>query len=148
MNVKILIVDGDETSRCSLVEQLRQRGCGCVEARDLVEANHVIHAGGFDVAVINLSSLREEGLLLIRVIKHVHQDAEIIVLIEPEQIGLSIRGMRLGAFDDLMVPMDVDDLCTKIQCARSKSRENRALRDRSASGEPGFRVSGPDNVDE
>jgi len=123
MNTGILIVDADALTRGSVTKKLKQRGCTVIEARDLVQANQILRDYTIDVAVIDLVSLQKEALVVLQMLKHVQPRAEAILLTAPEHIALSIKGMKLGAFDDLMVPVDVEALLAKICAALEKIRE-------------------------
>ena len=94
-----------------------------MEAVGLAEAQKEVQNCAVDVALLDLRSLREEALVLLGVIRNIHPDAQIILLSGPEHIGLCIRGMKQGAFDDLMIPVDVELLMSRILAARKRAKE-------------------------
>ena len=122
MSVNILIIDSEFLTSRSLSQQLVQRGCSVSEADGLVQANQKIRSRRFDVALVALGSLKEEALLVIQNIKNNCPETEIIILTQQEYLSLSIQGMKLGAFDDIMVPIDVEELLSKISAAQKKNQ--------------------------
>jgi len=57
-------------------------------------------------------------------VKREQPDAEIILISSPDNISLSMQGMREGASDDITVPFDIDTLIEKVReaLARKKTR--------------------------
>lgn len=100
--------------------QLVQRGCSVSEADGLVHTSQEIRSQCFDVALVALGSLKAEALLVIQNIKNNCPETEVIILTQQENLSLSIQGMKLGAFDDIMVPIDVEELLSKIRAAQKK----------------------------
>ena len=77
------------------------------------------------MALVALSDLKEEALLLIKNIKSNWPETEVIILTGRGDLALSIQAMKLGAFDDITVPIDVEALLSKIQAAIEK-KDSRA----------------------
>ncbi|MGA8181595.1 MAG: hypothetical protein WB792_16155, partial [Desulfobacterales bacterium] len=59
----------------------------------------------------------KEGLVLIKKIKRMRPSVQIITVNSADQISLSIEGMKLGAFDDFLMPLDLDSLILRIRDA-------------------------------
>jgi len=76
------------------------------------------------VVLLDVREIKEEGLILLRKIKSRSPLTEVILLTAPGQIALSIQGMKLGAFDDLLVPVDIDVLTAKLDEAAGRKRQN------------------------
>ncbi len=113
----VLLVDRDLQGRSSLAQRLRDRGCALVEAGGLVEAQEIAAQRAVHVALVDLQSLRDEGVAVVRALRHLRPACEVIVLAQRNDIGLVIQAMRLGAFDDQIHPIDVDLLLDKIRQA-------------------------------
>ena len=125
METKILIVDSNPITRRSLTHQLIHSGCDFVEAESIAQVNQMANRYEIEVTLIALDSLRSEALLALQMIKNAHPDSEVILLTGPETLSLSIQGMRLGAFDDLMTPVEIEELLPKIRLARDKVRKKK-----------------------
>ena len=82
------------------------------EVADIFSSRVKIH-----VAIVDIQVEERKGLRWVEYIKHNHKTTEVIMLNNQEQIASSIQGMRLGAFDDIMVPFDMKLLKEKINMA-------------------------------
>jgi DNA-binding NtrC family response regulator len=65
------------------------------------------------------------GLSLLRNIKQTYPTVQVILMIPSEEhsLSLSIEGMKLGAFNDLMIPFDVQTLVKHVDAAFAKKRQ-------------------------
>lgn len=88
------------------------------EVVGIFESEKTIH-----VAVVDIQLAEKKGLRCVEFIKHNYNKTEVIILNNTDQIGLSIQGMRLGAFDDIMVPFDMETLKEKILMAYHYGKE-------------------------
>jgi DNA-binding NtrC family response regulator len=116
-NHNILLVDRDDLTRQSLARRLRQRGCHMLEADGLSETQVMETRRALDVAIVDLDSLEEEGLAVVRALRKRRPGCRIIVLVSARETSLSIQAMRLGAFDDQTHPVDVELLLSRIRRA-------------------------------
>ena len=55
-------------------------------------------------------------------VKREQPDAEIILISSPDNIALSMQGMREGASDDITVPFDIEDLIEKVREALARKK--------------------------
>jgi len=122
MNPKVLIVDRDGHNRHRLAQRLRQRGCRVALAEGLAQGEKFIRRRKADVVVLDLRSLGDEALVLLQIINRTQPAVRSILLTSPAHIPLSIAGMQLGAFDDLMAPVDVDHLLERLRAALESTR--------------------------
>ena len=67
--------------------------------------------------VINLENLKHEGLAIAGTVRALCPDLAIITLNTPATIDLSIQAMRMGVFDDLLMPLNVDQFIASIRRA-------------------------------
>ena len=63
-------------------------------------------------------------------IKREQPDAEIILISNPDNIALSMQGMREGASDDITVPFDIDTLIEKVREALARKKTGLKTRDK------------------
>lgn len=75
------------------------------------------------MVLIGLNDYGTESLSIIRCLRESSDDAAFILLTKPQDMRLSIEGMKLGAFDALPVPVDVDLLLERIYAACSGRRK-------------------------
>jgi len=76
-----------------------------------------------DVVLLSLNDLKKEGLVLIKRIKKMRLPVQIITVNSPDQISLSIEGMKLGIFDDFLMPLDLDALILRIKDASQEKKK-------------------------
>ena len=75
-----------------------------------------------DVVLLSLDDFQKESMVMIKMIKKMRPAVQIITINSGEQISLSIEGMKLGVFDDLLMPLDLDTLILRIQEAFQKKK--------------------------
>jgi DNA-binding NtrC family response regulator len=93
-----------------------------------MEARRILQEQIVDVVLIGLNDYGTESLSIIRCLRESSDDAAFILLTKLQDMRLSIEGMKLGAFDALPVPVDVDLLLERIFDAcfgRRKAPERR-----------------------
>ncbi len=137
MSGTILIVDGGAQRRRTLAERLARRGWRVLEGDSLEAASRAAHGGCVEVALLDLQSLGNVALLALQAVREGSPDAEVILLTGKSQLPLVIRGMKLGAFDDVQVPVDVEVLLDKAEAALARSREKHRGPNRGAPADPG-----------
>ena len=64
-----------------------------------------------------------DGIETLKRIKAIHPLVEVIMLTGHATFETAIQGMKLGAFDYLMKPCEIDDLITKLEAAKKKHQE-------------------------
>lgn len=115
----VLVIETDQLFRDNLVHHLRQRGFTVFTGASRDEIIKVFSEHGIVVVLLGLGGLRREGLALLRKIKEQSPGTQVILMTTPDCLQYSIEGMKLGAFDDVLVPYDIDLLCAKIRQAES-----------------------------
>lgn len=72
-----------------------------------------------DVAILDVSETTNAHVRWINIIKAIQPLTQVICITPKGNVGLSISGMRHGAFDDLQTPFAWSSLLEKIQAART-----------------------------
>ena len=121
MDPVVLLVDRNVSTRRSLARRLERIDCEILEAEGLSQAMEIVGRSEIQVALLSLGCLVEEAPILLRAIKRVRPDTAVILLAGPEHIHLSIQCMKLGAFDELPVPLDVDRLVSRVADALARA---------------------------
>lgn len=132
--MKVMLVDTNATFMENLSEKLKGGGAEVFTAGSAREAMDMSVAENIDVVVLNMKEFQRDGINVLSYIKKVQPLTEVIMLTTPSLVHLSIEGMKLGAFDDLLLPPDIGDLqriineaCIgrKDMAVSSARRENR-----------------------
>ena len=109
-----MIVEADPAFRHNLAQRLTTDERRIFLADRPSEVQKIVRRQKIDVVVLSLNALRREGLAILKNIRKVRPLIEVIIINTADQIALSIEGMHLGAFDDFIVPLDIDALSNRI----------------------------------
>ncbi len=117
--IKILLIDDEEEFSSTLAERLDIRGYETKTALSGEAGLELIINEGFDIAVLDLMMPGMSGIDTLRRIKSysVAPDLPVILLTGHGSTKEGMEGMRLGAFDYLMKPLDINELIQKILSA-------------------------------
>lgn len=131
--IRILVIESDEAYRRHLAERIRLEGFKVYEACREAEAQHLIEKKQIDVVLLGFAGDKQRGLALLRTIKRMEPCPEVILLTfaDDHSLAASIEGMKLGAFDELLVPFNVDTLLRRIQEAWQRKNEGCVAQRRS-----------------
>ena len=130
--VKLLIIETDDLFRKHVAERLRLESCKVFEACEEAEAMKVFQRKDLDVVLLGLKGFKKKGLTLLKTIRELRPTTEVILMIPPEDFTLSLEGMKLGAFDDLLIPFDVETLLKRIAAACQKRRDPKPVKNLAA----------------
>jgi two-component system, NtrC family, response regulator GlrR len=123
MTGKILIVDDDR----NLLELMRMRlesaNYEVTTALDEEKAKVLTGDNSYDLAVIDLQLVHQDGISLMEEIRLIHPDLPVIILTAHGSIESAVEAMRRGAYTYLTKPFDARELLLHIQ----RALENREL---------------------
>ncbi len=128
---RVLVADDDQALRTSLERVLVQAGYAVGGAESGHQALELLRQTSYDVAVIDLVLPDMEGLELLKEIRLIQPDTEIIVATAYGSIESAVEAMRWGAYDYLTKPFQTAELLTTVGKAMEKialRRENQQLR--------------------
>jgi signal transduction histidine kinase len=135
MPERVLLVDDEVDFADLLAQRLTARGLSVLVAHDGEEALRVLSreakeggAGGDDVsvAVLDVNLPGKSGLDVLRELKTERPHVEAIMLTGAAEVGTAVTGMKLGAVDYLLKPVDVEVLVAAIRQAGSRRAERMA----------------------
>lgn len=115
--IKILLIDDEEEFISTLAERLELRGYQCRTAGDGESGIQMIENESFDIAILDLMMPGLNGLDTLRQIKTTNKELPVILLTGHGSTKDGMEGMRLGAFDFLIKPLDIYVLIEKIKSA-------------------------------
>jgi two-component system response regulator GlrR len=120
---KLLVVDDDR----NLLELIRMRlessGFEVATARDEIEARTMLAEQVFDLAIIDLQLVHQDGISLMEEARSVSPDLPVIILTAHGSIESAVEAMRRGAYTYLTKPFDARELVLSI----GRALENRRL---------------------
>lgn len=113
-NITILLVDDETEFLHTLAERLQIRGFEVGTATDGEEALNRVSEHLPDLVILDAMMPGMSGLEVLQRLKEDQPDLPVILLTGRGSTADGIEGMRLGAFDYLMKPVDIDELIKKI----------------------------------
>jgi DNA-binding NtrC family response regulator len=123
MGITILIIEEDSMLQEYLVRYLKANDWRIFNSRQQKDIKRMLKKHAVDVVLLSLNDLKKEGMTLIKMIKKKHPAVQVITINSGDQISLSIEGMKLGVFDDFLMPLDLDSLISRIQEAFQAKKE-------------------------
>ncbi len=121
----ILLVDDEipfletMTKRLTKREFITESASGAPEAIRMLEINSLI-----EVVILDVKMPEMDGLSALKIIRQRFPLVEVIMLTGHATIESAIEGMKLGAFDYLMKPCDMEQLVSKVREAAMKKRRH------------------------
>jgi len=92
---------------------------GGQEALDTLSKNRNV-----DVVILDVKMPGMDGIETLREIKKAYPLTEVIMLTGHATVESAIEGMKLGAYDYLMKPCDIEQIALKVAEAAGKKREH------------------------
>ena len=119
-NTRILLVD-DETDFTDTMSQLLQtRGYRVTAVNGGESAIKALGQGRYDVMVLDLKMPGMDGMATLKEAKKLELFTETLILTGHATVDTALEAIKLGAYDYLTKPCDIDELVQKIQGASNK----------------------------
>lgn len=122
MKTGLLLIGVDNLFRENLKQRMKLEGYRVYLASNKTESKQIIQRKKVDLILLSLVELKREGLEILAAIKEKKPRIEVIIINVPESMDLSIEGMKLGAFDDFFLPLDMGVLLLRIKEAAAKTK--------------------------
>jgi DNA-binding NtrC family response regulator len=120
MAEKILLVDDEQDFLETLSQRIIMRGIDVSATTSAKEAIAKVTAESFEAIILDLQMPEMDGLEVLRTIKKLKPDMQIIVLTGHATVKKAIEAMKLGALDLIEKPADLDTIMEKIKKAHVK----------------------------
>jgi DNA-binding response OmpR family regulator len=120
-NWKVLLVDDEHEFVSTLAERLNLRGIDAATAADGEEALRLVEEIRPRVVVLDLMMPGMSGIEVLQQIKRMHPEIRVLLLTGHGSTREGIEGMRVGADDYLMKPINIDELIEKLRKAASEA---------------------------
>jgi len=111
--IRMLLVDDEDDFRITLANRLKLRKIDITDAASGSEAIELVKQRPFDVAVIDVKMPGVDGIETLAEIKKIDPSIEVIMLTGHASIESGMESMKIGAYDYVMKPCDIDELLTK-----------------------------------
>jgi two-component system response regulator PilR (NtrC family) len=119
---KILIVDDERSLRDVLSIMLKRAGYDITVASDGDEAIARIEKELFDLVITDLKMPKAGGLEVLKAVKETSPDSVVLIITAFASAESAVEAMKLGAYDYLTKPFQVDEVQLIIRNALEKRR--------------------------
>jgi DNA-binding NtrC family response regulator len=121
----ILFVDDEVPFVEAMTKRLTKREMEIVPAYNGTEAlAKLAQTSGIEVVILDVKMPGMDGIETLREIKNKFPLVEVIMLTGHATVESAIEGMKLGAFDYLMKPCEIETLVSKVTQAAAKKRQH------------------------
>jgi len=121
---KVLVVDDDLGMARLIADVLQEDGFFVTIMGDSLEASKILKKEDFDVIVTDLKMKGLKGLDLLQEVKRVAPLTPVIIITAFGTIESAIQAMKMGAYDYITKPFQMDELVLTVK----KALENRLLK--------------------
>lgn len=117
---RVLVVDDENDFLETFVNRLRKRNLDVTGVESGEKSLELLDKALFDVVILDVKMPGMDGVDTLREMKKKRPLMEVIMLTGHASVESGIEGMKLGAFDYIMKPADIDELMEKMRQAHEK----------------------------
>jgi two-component system response regulator PilR (NtrC family) len=114
---RVLVVDDEQSMRNMLAIALQQEGYEVVTAEDGEAARREIEARSVDLIVSDIRMPGMDGIEVLRFAREHLPETEVILVTAHASTDSAVEALRLGAYDYVTKPFDIDELKLTVQRA-------------------------------
>lgn len=114
---RVLIVDDEERFRNTMCKLLTVRGISAATAGSGAEALEELGSTPYDLVILDVRMPEMGGVQLLSEIRKTNPDIEAIIMTGYASVDTAKELMKLGAYDYMLKPYQVEDLLEKIEAA-------------------------------
>ncbi len=129
MSVRILIVEDERLIRWSLRQKFEGLGFHVTEVADGASALRALDAGVYDLIMLDYRLPDMTGLEILTRIRENDRDVVVIMMTAFSTIESAVDAMKLGAYDYITKPFDMDQLLRTVNKALETTKLRREVRE-------------------
>jgi DNA-binding NtrC family response regulator len=114
---RVLVVDDEERFVTTLVKRLTEREIDTAGVYSGKAAIEEVRNRLYDVVILDVKMPGLDGIETLREIKKANPVIEVIMLTGHASVDSAVEGMKLGAYDYLLKPCDLEELMEKVKGA-------------------------------
>jgi len=122
VKAKILVVDDEESIRTIIARRLELDGYMCITAPNGKEAVKTATVETFDLVLTDVKMPGMSGIELLSQIVSDHPDTGVVMITAMSDAQTAVDAMKLGAYDYITKPFDLDALSIKVERALEKKQ--------------------------
>jgi two-component system, NtrC family, response regulator AtoC len=128
--MNILVVDDEKLIRWSLKERLTREGHAVTEAEDGRSTAACLDAELPDLVLLDMKLPDTDGLTILRSVAERAPELPVIIITAYSTVDTAVEAMRLGAYDYISKPFDMDELTMTVKRALEASTLRREVKER------------------
>ena len=121
---KILLVDDEVIFASNMAKLLNNRGYWVTAVESGESALQELEKQDFDVVVLDIKMPGLDGIATLKEIAKMDLLTQVLMLTGHGSVDTAIEALKLGAYDYLTKPCEIDELIEKIEGAWGKKDEN------------------------
>lgn len=125
MTPRILVIDADTRVHKDLSVVLSAEDCELESAPNGAEAIELLHAGTFDVILLDLMLPDMSGVQVLGLVKEKAPWVPVVILTSYRETDTAVLAMKLNAFDYVNKPVQMDRVLRVVRKALADSRRRR-----------------------
>ncbi|MBM4347137.1 MAG: response regulator [Deltaproteobacteria bacterium] len=122
MEERILVVDDEEVICNILVRRLGREGYSCTTANNGKEALNHFYKSKYSLIISDMKMPEMTGIELLQKVKAIDPKMKMIMMTAYPEIDLAVDAMRLGAYDFIIKPADLDLIVMSVKKALESKR--------------------------
>ena len=122
--IRLLLVDDEEGFVHVLSKRMKRRNINVTKAFSGAEAIQALRGQEFDVAVLDLKMEDMDGIEVLKMLKIMDPRLAVIMLTGHGSAEAAEQGIKLGAFDYLTKPCELEELLEKIMKAVAHRKQD------------------------
>jgi len=115
MAKSILIADDEKSIRDTMKIVLNEEGYVCDTAKDGDEALSLMYENNYDLLICDIKMPKLDGVEVLRKSVEICPETSVIMMTAYASVDTAVESLRMGAFDYLMKPLEVDQILLRIK---------------------------------
>lgn len=129
MTVRVLIVEDEKLIRWSLRQKFEARAFQVTGVETGSEAIEALDAGVYDLIMLDYKLPDMTGLDILRKLRETDKDVVVIMMTAYSSIESAVDAIKLGAYDYVTKPFDMDQLLRTVDKALETTKLRREVRE-------------------
>ncbi len=142
MDSLILIVDDEKLIRWSIEERLKEKGLSTLSVANGTQAIKSMEKGGIDLVLLDYKLPDINGLEILTVISKKWPDVPVILMTAYSTVDRAVKAMKLGAFDYINKPFNMEEFLLIINKALETTNLKRQIKYLRSELEDKFGIEG------
>jgi two-component system response regulator AtoC len=129
MAVRVLIIEDEKLIRWSLRQKFEARGYQVHEAEDGAQTDKLLQDGIYDLVMLDYKLPDTTGSEILRHIRETDSDVVVIMMTAYTSIETAVEAIKLGAYDYVAKPFEMDQVLRTIDKALETTKLRREVRE-------------------